>query len=495
MKISDHFKLNVTQYELDFIDVDLTQDCPLYIDPFLISILNNSWAIEADRTIKNFFNQFKVAMKLGDYDRARKLFVHMSEPKDNCLGISSKGTTNGKGLGELNTDLIVERIIESNAIEIGLVNNIEDIIIFVEDIDKDKLSDMCTNILRYKLIEYTQNQCTLWGIPLRKDETFPFWDEKDEVWCYTDAEQLFINGRSVLLIPKSIVSPLNIYQMSKYNWHFVITPERDAQLARRSKLVKQKKLKDGSVKYFLPKKVVQEDIQKKIENNEYSNIKDYIREYTLKNSHILDDFIKYAKEKSECLTNEQIIDFKKENIDADKVLDSLIFRLSNLESGRNTANEYHKLMTSILAIIFYPVLINPTVEKEIHDGRKRIDIVMTNNASKGFFHNMHEILKIFCPYIYIECKNYSDDVANPEIDQLSSRFSHQRGRFGILLCRGIKNEELFKKRCIDTYNDQRGLIIYLTDRDVISMLKHIKEDNYDGVWKILSEKQREIVVS
>lgn len=208
MKISDHFKLNVTQYELDFIDVDLAQDCPLYIDPFLISILDNSWAIEADRTIKNFFNQFKNAMKFRDYDRARSLFAYMSEPKDNCLGISSKGTTNGKGLGELNTDLIVERIIESNAIEVGLVNNIEDIIIFVEDIDKDKLSDMCINILRYTLIEYTQNQCALWGIPLWEDKTFPFWDEEEKVWYYTDAEQLFISEKSVLLIPKSIVSAL-----------------------------------------------------------------------------------------------------------------------------------------------------------------------------------------------------------------------------------------------------------------------------------------------
>jgi hypothetical protein len=105
-------------------------------------------------------------MKFRDYDRARSLFAYMSEPKDNCLGISSQGTTNGKGLGELTTDLIVERIIESNAIEVDLVNNIEDIIIFVEDIDKDKLSDMCINILRYTLIEYTQNQCALWGIPL-----------------------------------------------------------------------------------------------------------------------------------------------------------------------------------------------------------------------------------------------------------------------------------------------------------------------------------------
>jgi hypothetical protein len=49
--------------------------------------------------------------------------------------------------------------------------------------------------------------------------------------------------------------------MSKYNWNFVITSERDAQLALRSDLVKQKKLKYASIKYSLSKKVIQEDIQ------------------------------------------------------------------------------------------------------------------------------------------------------------------------------------------------------------------------------------------
>jgi len=86
-----------------------------------------------------------------DYNKAGQLFLFMSEPKENCLGVSKKGTTNGRGVGKLNTQKILNRIIESNAVENGLVNNIEDIIIFVEDIDRDKLSDMVTNIIRKKV--------------------------------------------------------------------------------------------------------------------------------------------------------------------------------------------------------------------------------------------------------------------------------------------------------------------------------------------------------
>jgi len=68
----------------------------------------------------------------------------------------------------------------------------------------------------------------------------------------------------------------------------------------------------------------------------------------LKNAHTLNDFFAYAKDKLDCLTNEQILGFQKEDVDVDKVLDNLISKLSALESGSSKANEYHKLMTSIL---------------------------------------------------------------------------------------------------------------------------------------------------
>lgn len=52
-------------------------------------------------------------------------------------------------------------------------------------------------------------------------------------------------------------------------------------------------------------------------------------------------------------------------------------------------------------------------------------------------------------------------MANPEIDQLSGQFSNRRGRVGILTCREL--EDNFIKRCADTYEDERGLVIPLED--------------------------------
>ncbi len=174
MKISEIFKLEATQLELDFIDVDIEKDYPLYIDPLLISNNHNPWARSADLIIKNYFNKFKNAILENDIDKAQELMHFMSEPKETCLGVSQQGSQNGKGVGSINAEKIINKIIESNAIENNLVTNIEDLMIFVEDIDKDKISDMVTNIIRGKLIEYTKHQCDLWGIGTTNAETLPF---------------------------------------------------------------------------------------------------------------------------------------------------------------------------------------------------------------------------------------------------------------------------------------------------------------------------------
>ena len=41
MRFSEHFQLGMTQYELDFVDIPLETDIPLFIDPYAISIRND----------------------------------------------------------------------------------------------------------------------------------------------------------------------------------------------------------------------------------------------------------------------------------------------------------------------------------------------------------------------------------------------------------------------------------------------------------------------
>lgn len=488
LRISEIFKLGVTQIQLDFIDIDTDIDYPLYIDPYLISIMNDPWTTEVDRTIKSFFNKVTEHIRSKKYSQAIELFQFMSEPKETCLGVSSKGTRNGKGVGEENAGGIIREIINSKAIEKGIVQNIEDLVVLVDDIDKDKLSDMTTNIIRKHLIDYTKLQCDIWGIPMKNAETLPYWNPQIEDWDNSSEDLLFYKGRELLLVPKSIVSFITEYNAQKYDWHFVITRERNEHLRRQTSLVKFKKYKNGREKVYLPKKDVSEHISNKIKNGEFINKKDYLRQYTQNHPELFETFRKSTSKKVEPLSNEEFMEYTGK-VDVEELIDLLKNNLKGIPLGTENASRYHKFIKGILEIIFYPFLSNPTIEEKIHQGRKRIDIVMNNIANRGFFHRLHDINKVFCPYVFIECKNYSRDIANPELDQLSGRFSFNRGVFGILMCREIEDKELLYQRCSDTYRDGRGLIIPLDDNDIINMLEVIKTNSdYESILEAIKSK-------
>ena len=120
-------------------------------------------------------------------------------------------------------------------------------------------------------------------------------------------------------------------------------------------------------------------------------------------------------------------------------------------------------MKGLLEFLFYPHLIYPQKEFELHEGRKRIDIVFTNSASVGFFYRRAIDGRSRAVKVMIECKNYSKEIGNPELDQMAGRFSRDRGRLGFVIGRQFDYRERFIDRCRDTTRDGRGYIIALVD--------------------------------
>jgi hypothetical protein len=66
-------------------------------------------------------------------------------------------------------------------------------------------------------------------------------------------------------------------------------------------------------------------------------------------------------------------------------------------------------------------------------------------------------------------------VGNPELDQISGRFSVNRGKVGFLCCREFENRNLFVQRCRDTFVDDRGLVLPLDDATVLRYLALISQ--------------------
>lgn len=481
MRISQQYNLQKTQYELDFVDIDPLTDIPLFIDPYFLANRNDSFSINSSRTIRSFFEEFIRLVRSRKRNEAKELFDHLNEPNETCLGLS-RGNPQGRGIGSIQAEQIFDSILESKAVKTGIVEHLEDVRVFVENIDKDKTSDMATNIIRLHLIEYTQQQCRLWNIPIQSGVPSGFvWRRDKRIWDNYLTEMLIVDNKKILLVPKGVVSYSQSHTPQKYYQHFVLNFLQQEHLRLNTLLVKTRKYKDGSEKKFVTKKSLKE--------KEAPFSKEFLTDFTNHHPEVFADFKTQIQKTDKSVNNYELCD-----TDLNELIDYLINKLKSIKPGNEEASIYHKTVVGILELLFFPKLLCPQVEKEIHEGRKRIDITFDNAAEEGFFSRLHKSYNVPSTFIFVECKNYSRDLANPELDQISGRFSPNRGKFGFIVCREIEDIELFLQRCTDTFKDDRGVIIPVVDKDLISLLDHLKESSFEKIEEFLANRFRTVAL-
>lgn len=458
MRISRRFRLNVSQAELDFVDIDTSKDIPLFLDPYLLALSSDPWSIDASTTIRSFFSYFLGLLYGGNTEEARDLFDHLHEPNETCLGLSRK-IPQGRGVGEGDAERIFDSLAESEAAKTGLLHDLEDCRVFVNGIGKDKASDMTTNIVRRHLIEYTVNQCKQWDIPLHPGSASGYcWSAETRQWENGFSENLEIANRRILLVPKSVVSYCNQYAPDKYRQHFILKFLQNEHLRLGTSLVQERRTKK-SITRFVTKKSI-------IEAGEAPPDKDFLATFTRAHPHVFKDFRTAERTRENSIPIENLV-----AQDIQEICAHLDQKLRAIPHGNDSATQYHRVAVSIMDFLFYPRLTKPKVEYQLHNGRKRVDITFDNGATSGFFAALSNQAQIPSRFVFAECKNYGREVGNPEVDQLSGRFSVNSGKFGILLCRQVGDFDLLIKRCRDTLTDGRGLVIPLLDEDLLRGLK------------------------
>ncbi|MDM8209602.1 hypothetical protein [Mediterraneibacter glycyrrhizinilyticus] len=477
MRISKLFGLNKSQYELDFVDINPSIDTPLFLDPYFISKCDFPFACEAHSTLKSYFEFLLALLRSGKIRQAEELFSHLGESNDVCMGMS-RGRPQGRGMGPEDTEAIFKELLKSRAIKSGIMEDIEDFRIFVPNVDKDKVSDMTANIIKWHLIEYTIDQCNLHNIPLLDNvPSGMYWDSKKLNWDNKYTQRLVVDERPILLVPKRIVSYTDKYTSNEYRQHFVLNYLQNENLKFQTALVQKYKNGENYV------------TKKSIQDHEEKMNKEYLVKFTERHPEVFSDFKRQTSKKISFVAGSVLDD-----IDTQSVCQYLISKLEKIPYGTANASNYHELIIGILELLLYPNLSSPKKEQEIHEGRKRIDIRFNNSAETGFFFTLpNNNVSLPCPFVYVECKNYTGDVANPELDQLSGRFSNRRGRVGILTCRTIEQEDLFIKRCADTFEDERGLILPITDIDLKTALQFFPEKGTEALESILIKKYEKIV--
>jgi hypothetical protein len=461
MRVSQFYNLGKTQPSLPFLDVDIVKGAKLFLNARAISLLHSDFGDHCKDLLQDFFRELLNAVKSEDHQRAFSILSQLGEPNETHLGLSAD-RSEGRGLGPARAKDIWKSFCASRAVKTGLLSDLEDTVLLIDGVSVDILSDMITNIIRGPLIGYTQEICQEFSITMAKEvSSGPVWNMITKAWDVDYVSLPMPKDKKLILVPKSIVRSQCDYSVSEYYRHYVLERLKEEETARNSSLVRI--IKTGKNKGT--RKVYKTDLMAKYGKEEKAVSIEQTQNFP-------DIFEKYKREHAgptPALSHRQIAEaLGVEAPDWDALLNNVV----SLPPGKKHAYDYEDAITNLMTALFYPALVDPETQTPIHNGLKRVDITFTNYARTGFFEWLARSYR--CPYVFVECKNFGEELGNPEVDQIAMRLSDHRGMFGMVVCRRIEDRALLLRRCQAIAKDERKFIVALDDHDIRVLIEEAR---------------------
>lgn len=238
MKVSQWFNLPYDQAELDFLDIDVRNDRRLFVDPHALRLARTPWATRAARKVGSFFTHLLELVKRDDTPAAYTTLCYLLEPNETHLGYSV-AKSRGHALGPESAALVLSALLQSRAVRTGIVQDLEETALLIGGIDKDIISDMATSIIRPLLIEYTQQMCTLYGIPVQEQPAGALWEEDTLQWQLDRTTMLPVGPDGPLLfVPKIVARVTPEIQRQEFHRQVITPALQDEELAAGTELVR-----------------------------------------------------------------------------------------------------------------------------------------------------------------------------------------------------------------------------------------------------------------
>lgn len=432
---------HISQFDVDFVIPRIGIDLPLGIDPFLLYKSRNPIFSSLHDMLLGAFNAGMQALRRGDRTTARYLF-DLPEVSEVGLGYTAKGKR-GSGVGDFLAALIMETLEDSPALMERGVRHIEEMQLVSIGIGPDRISDITANFMKQFLIEYTQKQCALWGIPFQKGVPLShIYDPERCTWYddHVDVPISPIDGHPILLVPRRIVRTLpwinydeyfrmefSVYLRAKRVRDAMATADHAGELGRLNKA-----------------QVIS------ITRSQVERIDHYVRTKEETGSQAQPS-LTYLDKGTECVEAEQ-----------------LRTRLAALVPGAADASRYQRAVLEILNYLFTPELIDGEMEVKTYEGTERRDIIFTNDSDQsfwGYLRTEHSSLLLM-----FETKN-TDALEPSHLNQTATYLGDRLGRLGFIVTR--KEAGLAQQRkAFSIYNDShpRKIILILSDGDLTTML-------------------------
>jgi hypothetical protein len=432
----------VSQFEVDFVIPRIGIDLALGIDPFLLFKSRDPTLSKLHSTILKAFNYGIELLSKGRATDARQLF-DFPEVSEVGLGYTKKGKR-GSGVGEYLSQLITETLAESPSLLQRGIRHIEEMQLVSVGVGPDRISDIAANLLKNFLIDYTQKQCEIWGIPIFSGIPIQhIFDLDDFSWHdgYVDLPVSPYDNSPILLVPRRIVRTL-----PWINYEDFFRMEFAAYL--RAKRVRGRLTNIREAPAELTKSDKEKVVQ--VARTEIERIDRYVSAKEA-NASEAQPSLTYLNVGATCPESEALKE-----------------KLSTVKAGSVDAAAYQRLILEILNFLFNPELIDGELEVRTIDGTERRDVIFTNDSDQSFWSYLRsEHSSIF---LMFETKN-CEVLENTHFNQTATYLGERLGRLGFIVTRNPLQEPQ-QRKAFSIYNDSqpRKIILVLSDEDVRAML-------------------------
>jgi len=426
-RLNDFYNLPFTQKEADFAIPFLDEDLPLYVDPFLLWKSPSQQDQALHLFIVNAFNHLGHQFTHGNETKAVQTLIAISECDE--VGLGNSRTRVGKPFGEKVAVDILSLYQDIPQVKEAGFRHFEEIQLLVDNVAKDRISDITCNFAKSFLIDYTIHACKKHNIPLSKSG-ITVYDGKTNSLVQEDVElpQNPQNRRPVILVPRHW---LRYIPWINYDDYFAGT--------------------------FVPTNQSTDATKSRVE----------ILIYNRQNYDCVQGYTQIKERQQADCKNDPL--FKA--IPVTSVMRKLD-AIKKLPTGKddNADKNYENWACPLMASLLYPELDFADTQSRTESGVSIRDLIFYNNRSYPFLQDIYD--KFECRQIVVELKNVKA-LEREHINQLNRYLNDQFGKFGIILTRHEPDKQILKNT-IDLWAGQRKCILILTDDDLGLMCQVFK---------------------
>ena len=443
-RLNDFHKILLNQEKVDFFIPFVDEDLPLYVDPFLLWKSDSGMDNGLHTSLVDSFNHLGALYYIGDEAEAINILVAASECSEVGLGTSSN--KQGKRIGKTAAKQILNLFKEIPRLKECGFTHFEEIQLLVEGISKDRISDISCSLLSSFIVDYTQDQCIRYGIPMSIVETEIFSPQKRRFIRLS--KELPINPKTncpIWLLPKR--------WLRQMPW---MNPDE-----------------------FFNKYLPSENPALKLSRPE---VIDYNRLHYLQ----VEGYTKQKEATAQDLRSDPL--FRQIPVASAK---RTISDIKKLSTGNQDKSDkiYEEKVCRLLATLLYPQLDFAQSQSRTESGCQIRDLVFYNNCSEPVF---KEIFDKYSSYqLVFELKNVKE-ISRDHIAQVNRYLNDNFGKFGVIVTRNRPPSKI-RRHLIDLWSGQRKCILVMTDEDLqlmVDLYDNKQRKPYEVLKKLLVEFHR-----